>query len=130
MNKVFILFSIIICLIGINVSFSQKTERIGFVNMDYILSNMEDYKLANQQLEEKISKWKTEIEISKVKINILKDSLEIERPLLTFDIIQDRESEIKFEEKQLNDYQIKRFGVNGDWVVQELILINLFKIKY
>jgi len=124
MNKVFILFSIIICLIGINVSFSQKTERIGFVNMDYILSNMEDYKLANQQLEEKISKWKTEIEISKVKINILKDSLEIERPLLTFDIIQDRESEIKFEEKQLNDYQIKRFGVNGDWVVQELILIK------
>ena len=124
MNKVFILFSIIIFLIGINVSFSQKTERIGFVNMDYILSNMEDYKLANQQLEEKISKWKTEIEISKVKINILKDSLEIERPLLTFDIIQDRESEIKFEEKQLNDYQIKRFGVNGDWVVQELILIK------
>lgn len=92
--------------------------------MDYILSNMEDYKLANQQLEEKISKWKTEIETSKVKINILKDSLEIERPLLTFDIIQDRESEIKFEEKQLNDYQIKRFGVNGDWVVQELILIK------
>ena len=92
--------------------------------MDYILSNMEDYKLANQQLEEKISKWKIEIEKSKVKINILKDSLEIERPLLTFDIIQDRESEIKFEEKQLNDYQIKRFGVNGDWIVQELILIK------
>jgi|TARA_B110000444_G_scaffold75124_1_gene70785 hypothetical protein len=92
--------------------------------MDYILSNMEDYKTANQQLEEKISKWKTEIEVSKVKINILKDSLEIERPLLTFDIIEDRESEIEFEEKQLNDYQIKRFGVNGDWVVQELILIK------
>ena len=124
MNKIFILFSAIICLIGINISFSQKTERIGFVNMDYILSNMEDYKLANQQLEKKISKWKTEIETSKAKINILKDSLEIERPLLTFDIIEDRESEIEFEEKQLNDYQIKRFGVNGDWVVQELILIK------
>ena len=124
MNKIFTLFSVLICLISINTSFSQKSERIGFVNMDYILSNMEDYKTANQQLEEKISKWKTEIELSKVKINILKDSLEIERPLLTFDIIEDRESEIEFEEKQLNDYQIKRFGVNGDWVVQELILIK------
>ena len=124
MNKIFTLFSVLICLISINTSFSQKSERIGFVNMDYILSNMEDYKTANQQLEEKISKWKTEIEVSKVKINILKDSLEIERPLLTFDIIEDRESEIEFEEKQLNDYQIKRFGVNGDWVVQELILIK------
>ena len=124
MNKIYILFSVIICLVGINITFSQKTERIGFVNMDYVLSNMENYNIASQQLEEKIGKWKTEIEADKIKINTLKDSLEIERPLLTFDIIEDRESEIEFEEKKLNDYQIKRFGVNGDWIVQELILIK------
>ena len=124
MNKIFVLIFVIINLTGINISFSQKTERIGFVNMEYILSNMENYNTASKQLEEKISKWKTEIEASKVKINNLKDSLEIERPLLTVDIINDRESEIEFEKKKLNDYQIKRFGVNGDWVAQELILIK------
>jgi Skp family chaperone for outer membrane proteins len=92
--------------------------------MEYILSQMEDYKLAHQQLEEKIGKWKKEIESKKDEIEILKDSLLVEKPLLTFDIIRDRESEIAFEEKQLNDYQIKRFGVNGDWVAQELMLIR------
>lgn len=92
--------------------------------MEYILSQMEDYKLANQQLEEKIGKWKKEIESKKDEIEILKDSLLVEKPLLTFDIIRDRESEIAFEEKQLNNYQIKRFGVNGDWVAQELMLIR------
>ena len=92
--------------------------------MDYVLSQMEDYKLANQQLEEKIGKWKQKIELKKSEIKNLKDSLLVEKPLLTFDIIQDRESEIAFEEKQLNDYQIKRFGVNGDWVAQELMLIR------
>ena len=92
--------------------------------MEYILSQMEDYKLANQQLEEKIGKWKKEIESKKDEIKILKDSLLVEKPLLTFDIIRDRESEIAFEEKQLNDYQIKRFGVNGDWIAQELMLIR------
>ena len=92
--------------------------------MEYILSQMEDYKVANQQLEEKIGKWKKEIESKKDEIEILKDSLLVEKPLLTFDIIRDRESEIAFEEKQLNDYQIKRFGVNGDWVAQELMLIR------
>ncbi|MBT4063517.1 MAG: OmpH family outer membrane protein [Flavobacteriaceae bacterium] len=92
--------------------------------MEYILSQMEDYKLANQQLEEKIGKWKKEIESKKDEIEVLKDSLLVEKPLLTFDIIRDRESEIAFEEKQLNDYQIKRFGVNGDWVAQELMLIR------
>tara|TARA_Y100000739_G_C20560370_1_gene442770 strand:+ start:186 stop:848 length:663 start_codon:yes stop_codon:yes gene_type:complete len=92
--------------------------------MEYILSQMEDYKTANAQLEEKIGKWKREIEERKTEIKVLTDSLEIERPLLTYDIISDRESEIKFEEEQLNDYQIKRFGVNGDWVTQELLLIR------
>ena len=124
MNKTFILLTMIMCITSMNMSFSQKTERIGFVNMEYILSNMEDYKTANQQLEGKISKWKTEIEKSRAEINNLKDSLEIEKPILTFDIIKDRESEIEFEEKKLNDYQIKRFGTNGDWVVQELMLIQ------
>jgi len=113
-----------IAIISTQIGFSQKSERIGYVNMEYILSKMEDYKLANQQLEEKIGKWKKEIESKKDEIKVLKDSLNVEKPLLTFEIIQDRESEIDFEEKQLNDYQMKRFGVNGDWIAQELMLIK------
>ena len=124
MNRFSFLYLLIGCFLTINSSFSQKAERIGYINMEYILSQMEDYKTANAQLEEKIGKWKREIEARKVEIKVLKDSLEIERPLLTYDIIEDRESEIEFEEKQLNDYQIKRFGVNGDWVTQELLLIR------
>ena len=124
MRRISIVYLIFTLFINVNFSFSQKGERIGYVNMEYILSQMEDYKTANQQLEEKIGKWKNEIEVKKAEINILKDSLEIERPLLTFEIVQDRESEIEFEENQLNDYQLKRFGVNGDWVTQELLLIR------
>jgi|TARA_B110000914_G_scaffold190231_1_gene176065 Skp family chaperone for outer membrane proteins len=119
-----ITYVIFITLLSFQILFSQKNERIGYVNMEYILSQMEDYKLANQQLEEKIGKWKKEIESKESEIINLKDSLLVEKPLLTFDIILDRESEIEFEEKQLNDYQIKRFGVNGDWVAQELMLIR------
>ena len=124
MNRFPFLYLLISCFLTVNFSFSQKAERIGYINMEYILSQMEDYKTANAQLEEKIGKWKKEIEVVKGEIKVLKDSLEIERPLLTYDIIKDRESEIEFEEKQLNDYQIKRFGVNGDWVTQELLLIR------
>ena len=124
MNRFPFLYLLISCFLTVNFSFSQKAERIGYINMEYILSQMEDYKTANAQLEEKIGKWKKEIEVVKGEIKVLKDSLEIERPLLTYDIIKDRESEIEFEERQLNDYQIKRFGVNGDWVTQELLLIR------
>lgn len=113
----------------ITYTFSQKSERIGYVNMEYILSQMEDFKTASTQLEEKVNKWKNEIEIKKNEIQKLKDSLDIERPLLSFNIIKDRESEIEFEEKRLNEYQIKRFGVNGDWVAQEYMLIQPIQDK-
>tara|TARA_B100000768_G_scaffold56535_1_gene54980 strand:+ start:86 stop:775 length:690 start_codon:yes stop_codon:yes gene_type:complete len=109
---------------SIQFSFSQKSERIGIIDMEYILSKMEDYTTASQQLEEKIEQWKKEIDLKSKFINNLSDSLEIERPLLTKDLVEDRESEIEFETKQMNDYKEKRFGVNGDWVAQELLLIK------
>ena len=43
---------------------------------------------------------------------------------MTKELIEDRESEIDFEVKKLNDYKEKRFGVNGDWIAQELLLIK------
>ncbi len=113
----------------INNTFGQRSERIGYVNMQYILSQMEDYKTASAQLEEKVNKWKSEIELKKNEIKKLKDSLEYERPLLSESIINYRESEIEFEEKNLYDYQTKRFGVNGDWVAQEYLLIQPIQDK-
>ena len=112
-----------------NNTFGQRSERIGYVNMEYILSQMEDYKTASAQLEEKVNKWKSEIELKKNEIKKLKDSLEYERPLLSESIINYRESEIEFEEKNLYDYQTKRFGVNGDWVAQEYLLIQPIQDK-
>lgn len=123
MKTKFLIFFLIIS-VSLQYSFSQKSERIGIIDMDYILSKMEDYTIASQQLEEKIGEWKKEIDLKSKLIDNLKDSLEIERPLLTKDLVDDRESEIEFEVKQMNDYKEKRFGVNGDWVVQELLLIK------
>ena len=48
-NIVFsLLFSAIFLLI-FSSSYSQKTLRVGYINMDYILENLDDYKLANQE---------------------------------------------------------------------------------
>ena len=122
--KILNLVIIIISFIAINQLSAQKSERIGIIDMEYILSKMEDYTTASEQLEEKIGEWKREIELKSKYIENLKDSLDIERPLLTKDLIDDRESEIDFETNKLSEYKEKRFGVNGDWVVQELLLIK------
>ena len=122
--KILNLVIIITSFLAINQLSAQKSERIGIIDMEYILSKMEDYTTASEQLEEKIGEWKREIELKSKYIENLKDSLDIERPLLTKDLIDDRESEIDFETNKLSEYKEKRFGVNGDWVAQELLLIK------
>ena len=108
----------------ININFSQKNLRVGYVNMDYILSNIEDYTKAKEEYDLRINKWKSEIEKKKFIIAKSKSELEIKRPLIPNDIYQSQLKEIEFEQKNLNEYINKRFGAEGDWLVQEKILIQ------
>ena len=125
MNKrIIISFFSLVFILMINMNFSQKNLRVGYVNMDYILSNIEDYSKAKEEYDLRINKWKSEIEKKKMIIEQSKNELEIKRPLIPNDIYQSQLKEIEFEQKNLNDYINKRFGPEGDWLVQEKILIQ------
>jgi len=91
-----------------------RTTRIGYIDMEYILENVSDYKEAKAQLELKAQKWKQEIESKKIEINKLKESLSTEKALLTKELIDERETEIKFQETEMLDYQQKQFGADGN----------------
>jgi Skp family chaperone for outer membrane proteins len=96
--------------------------KIGYIDMEYILQNVPDYSEAKNQLEQKAQKWKQEIETKKNEIAGLKESLATERALLTKELLEEREEEIAFQEKELNDYQEKRFGPKGDLTLQRAVL--------
>jgi Skp family chaperone for outer membrane proteins len=90
--------------------------------MEYILQNVPDYNEAKNQLEQKAQKWKQEIETKKNEITRLKELLATERVLLTKELLEEREEEISFQEKELLDYQEKRFGPKGDLTIQKAVL--------
>lgn len=98
--------------------------KIGYIDMDYILQNVPDYAEAKSQLEEKAQKWKQEIEAKKIEIAKLKDALKTERALLTKELIDEREEEIKFQEDELLAFQQKKFGPDGDLITQKAVLIK------
>ena len=103
---------------------SQKPLRVGYVNMDYILSNIDDYKTANEEYDIKLNLWRKEIESRTNKIESRLKELEIKKPLLPDEVYQNLIDEIDFDKKQLEQYAQKRFGPKGDWLVQEKILIQ------
>ena len=73
----------------------QRGARIAYIDMDVILSKNKEFSTANNLLDEKISQWKKEIELKKIKLKQIQDQFVVEKILLTPELINDRELEIK-----------------------------------
>ena len=116
----------LLAVIGL-VSFSsnaQKGVRIGYIDTEYILQNVPEYQEASTQLDKKVLQWKTEIEKKLSGIEQKKKELENESVLLTKELYEERMEDISFEEAEILDYQQKRFGPNGDLMIQKRQLIE------
>ena len=114
---------IILCLFVI-ISLSQRGLKMAYIDTEYILENISEYNDISNQLEKKANEWKNEIEKKSKEIEAMKNALNAERILLTSELIQDLEEDIKFEEEALIEYQQKRFGYNGDYYIQKQQLIQ------
>lgn len=123
MRKEF-LFIILSAIVSTAVNAQTRGNKVGYIDMEYILENVPNYTEAKAQLEQKAQKWKQEIEAKKIEINKLTEALKAERPLLTSELIEERETEIKFLETEKLDYQQKRFGPNGDLIIYKAGLVK------
>ncbi len=117
---VFVVFAFVIH--GLNAQ--VKGTKLGYIDMEYILQNVPDYIEAKNQLEQRTQKWKIEIDTKRNEINTLKEALKAEKTLLTKELIEERETEIRFLENENLEYQQKRFGPNGDLIAQKETLIK------
>ena len=122
--KKYFLISILVLSVAFQSNAQSRGVKIGYIDMEYILQNVPDYSEAKSQLEQKAQKWKQDIETKKIEIAKLKDALKTERALLTKELIDEREEEIKFQESELLDFQQKKFGPNGDLITQKAVLVK------
>lgn len=102
---------------------AQGRIRIAYVDMDYILEKLPEYNQALTELDQKALKWKAQIEKMSGEIEDMKRNLEQEKVLLTKELLQEKEEEIQFKEKDLLQFQMAKFGPNGDYVLQKQNLI-------
>jgi len=103
---------------------AQRGARIGYIDMEYILESVPEYQEASTQLEGKVQKWKKDLEKMSKEIDQQKLNLANERVLLTKELIEEREEEIKILEDEMLDYQQNRFGPNGDLDIQRRQLVQ------
>ncbi|MEZ7494168.1 OmpH family outer membrane protein [Leeuwenhoekiella aequorea] len=118
-----ILLSLTVLLTGF-LAEAQRSIRIGYVDMNYILENVPEYQEAQIQLDKRVAGWKDEIEKRTKEIDLMKTALENERVLLTQELIKEREDEIRFLQNEILEYQQKRFGPQGDLIKQRSVLVE------
>jgi len=103
---------------------AQRGVRIGYIDMDYILENVPEYREASTQLDGKAQRWKNDIEKMINEVEKMKIDLSTERVLLTAELIEEREEDIKIKEEEILKYQQDRFGPNGDLFIHRRQLVQ------
>lgn len=104
---------LVVLLLIVNSSFAQKKQRIGYIDMEYILKNIPEYIQAQNALNTKVEKWKANLDKEKRAIEILKTDLANEKAILTEDLIEEREEDIKIKQDAFRELESRYFGANG-----------------
>lgn len=111
MTKKVLLIAVFLFSVTIN---AQKAQRIGYIDMDYILENLPEYTQAQAKINAKAITWQNNLEKQQKEIDDLKTELANERELLTKDLISEREEDIEIKELDFKKLQAAYFGTKGD----------------
>lgn len=106
--------SLLLILFITQLTFAQKAQKIGYIDREYILENVPEYKTAQSKLDSKINKWNTELNKLKSEIEALKLTLINEKALLTPDLITEREEDILIKKTELKTQKESYFGTSGE----------------
>jgi len=111
MKKIVLLMVLFLC---VGHSWSQRNQKIAYIDMEYILENVPEYLEAQNTLNAKISKWRKKLDDQARHIEILKSDLANEKAILTKDLIEEKEQEIGLKQIELRRLESLFFGPKGD----------------
>lgn len=90
-----------------------QAQRIACVDISSILESMDEYKAAQDQLDQTAAQWKQQIDQKRDEIRGLYNKYQSELVLLSDDAKQQREKEIMKKEQEMREYQKQKFGPEG-----------------
>lgn len=117
---------LLVVLFGLNIAEAQK---FGYIDSEFILSKMPEYKKAQDEIDQLSAAWEKEIADMQTKVEALYSSYNAEQVLLTEEMKASRMTEIKKKETELKDYNKKVFGFEGLFFLKKQELIRPLQDK-
>ncbi len=116
--------TVVVMILGLAFAKAQRGARVAYIDMDRIIEASPEYKKAVELLGRKADGWKREMDAMQAEIDKMEDQLKNERVLLTKELIEEKEEDIQLKKEELATYQQKRFGSQGDYILQQKQLIQ------
>jgi len=99
-------------------------QKFGYVNTEYVLSKMPEYREAQEEINKLSLSWQEEIQAMYKDIEGMYNALQAEEVLLTKEMKDERLSEINKKEQEVKEYQKKVFGFEGLFFLKKKELIK------
>lgn len=116
-------------LLGLFAGTTAQAQKFAYVDTEYILSSIPEYKIAQTSIEDISAKWQKDIEARFAEIDKLYKTYEADATMLPEEMKRKREAEIINKEKEAKDLQKQRFGQNGDLFKKRQELIKPIQDK-
>lgn len=101
-----------------------NAQRFGYIDTDFILSKMPDYKKAQDEIDQLTEAWAKEVDDMNKEINGMYSALQAEQVLLTEEMKNERTAAIQKKEEEMKEYQKKVFGFKGLLFLKQQELIK------
>ena len=109
-----VLLLVVVFFITQTITSQNRSQKVGYIDMEYILENIPEYAQAQLQLENKIQKWKQNLDRINSSIETMKSDLSNEKALLTDDLISEKQEDISIKEDELKTLESRYFSSDGD----------------
>jgi len=113
-NTVLKMKKLILVIAAVFLSLGAFAQKFAYVDTQYILDNIPEYKTAQGQLDKYSLQWQKEIEGKFDELDKLYKNFQADAILLTEEMRKKRETEILEKEKEAKELQKQRFGKDGD----------------
>lgn len=120
---------VLLTLFVVTLALTGYSQRFAYVDTEYILDLMPEYRSAQKQIDALSEDWQKEIEKKQQAIDKMHRDFQAEQVLLTEDLRKKREEEIKQKEKELRDFRTQKFGYEGELFKKRQELIKPIQDK-
>ncbi|RZK66223.1 MAG: OmpH family outer membrane protein [Pedobacter sp.] len=123
MKKVFLASVLLLMALGVS------AQKMAYVDTEYILKHMPDYKSSLTQVEGLSKQYQKEVDDVFKDVEAMYKAYQADQVLLTDDMRKRRENEIIEKEKQAKEFQRQKFGPDGELFQSRTKLIKPIQDK-